>query len=85
MGRGNPNWIKRKEERLAVDTTSTIKEEVVLPVDSNEPFITTDKLLAEKLQDKFSFKNISLNKDNETRTFTFNATRLEVEAYLGGK
>lgn len=50
-----------------------------------EPFVTSDHKLVEKLQDKFTIKNISLNKDAETRTFTFNATRLEVEAYLGGK
>ncbi len=47
-----------------------------------EPFITTDKKLVDKLQKKFTIKNVSLNRETNVRTFEFLETKDTIEKFL---
>ena len=67
--------VKEKpEEQIGAEL---VKQEII-------PFVTTDALLVEKLQNKFFIKNISYNRKNEIRTFEFNISKEEVDNYLKG-
>lgn len=73
--------IFQKKEKAQVSEPVIKEPEAVV----DDPFITTDSKLVEKLQDKFSIKSISYDRETELRTFIFNATRPEVETFIGGK
>lgn len=89
--------FKKMEKKVAPKKTVTEKfvepkkvsvddvlAEVITPP---KLFHTTDRKLAEKLQDKFTYSGISVDysdPSNQIEHFTFNATEKEVADFLKG-
>ena len=80
----NKLTLKEEKPKLVEKTVTPIlpeeKIEIVSPI--NEPFITDDLKMVEKLQSIFPVKSIT--KNNDKRTFVFYATKGQIEDYLRG-